>query len=306
MSEIPEEVRRLADERAERRAAKDYAAADRIRDRLAELGFRVVDTQAGPSIAPIEREAEIERVDADAVPSVLEEPPTADASVEWVVEGWTEDVARAIAGFRASAGGRTMQYVVADKTGSDPSAFGEGVEVLALAEGTGWASARNAALRRSRGRIVLAVDGSIEPVGDVFGPIERALAEESVGVCGPFGIVTEDLRTFEPSPGVGERAEVDAVEGYLMAFRRDVLERVGPFDEKFRWYRTADIDWSFRVKDAGLRAVVVDVPVTRHEHRMWAATPPAERDRLSKRNFYRFLERFRDRTDLLVRSRDPG
>jgi GT2 family glycosyltransferase len=88
-----------------------------------------------------------------------------------------------------------------------------------------------------------------------------------------------------------------------MAFRRDVLRRVGPFDERFRWYRTADIEWSFRVKDAGLRAVVVDVPVRRHEHRMWAATPPPDRDRLSKRNYYRFLERFRGRTDLLVSSR---
>jgi hypothetical protein len=40
--------------------------------------------------------------------------------------------------------------------------------------------------------------------------------------------------------------------------------------------------------------------VRKHEHRMWAATSLEDRDRLSKRNFYRFLERFRGRTDLLV------
>ena len=45
---------------------------------------------------------------------------------------------------------------------------------------------------------------------------------------------------------------------------------------------------------------LVEVPVRKHEHRMWHATESAERDRLSKRNFYRFLERFRGRTDLLV------
>jgi hypothetical protein len=33
---------------------------------------------------------------------------------------------------------------------------------------------------------------------------------------------------------------------------------------------------------------------------MWASTPPSERERLSKRNYYRFLERFRGRVDLLV------
>ena len=66
------------------------------------------------------------------------------------------------------------------------------------------------------------------------------------------------------------------------------------------FYRTADIDLSFRIRDLGRRAFVVDVPVVRHEHRMWHATPVAERDAASKRNFYRFLERFRGRTDLLV------
>jgi Glycosyl transferase family 2 len=203
MTEIPDEVRRLAAERAGRRDAKDYAAADRIRDRLAELGFRVVDAAGGPSIEPLEREAEPRRLDADAVPSVLEEPSTADVSVGWVVEGWPEDVARAIAAFRSTAGDRTVHYVVADVTGSDPAFFGESVEVLKLSPGTGWAAARNAGLRRSRGRIVLAMDGSIEPIGDVLGPIERELADDAVGVCGPFGIVSEDLRSFEASPGVG-------------------------------------------------------------------------------------------------------
>jgi len=33
---------------------------------------------------------------------------------------------------------------------------------------------------------------------------------------------------------------------------------------------------------------------------MWTATPSDRRDQLSKRNFYRFLDRWRGRTDLLV------
>jgi cysteinyl-tRNA synthetase len=154
----------------------------------------------------------------------------------------------------------------------------------------------NAGLRRATGRVVVVVDGSVEPVGDVLGPIESALDDPTVGVCGPFGISTSDLREFHESDG----PDVDAIEGYLMAFRRDVLRDAGLFDERFRWYRTADIELSFRLKESGLRAVVVDVPVRRHEHRMWQATSPQERERLSKRNYYRVLERFRDRFELLV------
>ena len=296
MTEVPDEVRALAAERDERRRAKDFAAADALRDRIARLGFSVIDGQDGPSLEPL-AVTEPHRIAAYDVESMLDEPATADLSVHWVVEGWPEDVTRGLAGFRANEGGRDVRYVVADVTETEPSFYGADVEVLALETGTGWGAAVNAALKRSRGRSVLVMDGSIEPTGDVFARVEVTLEDPSVGVCGPFGISTEDLREFHESDG----PEVDAIEGYLMAFRRDVIRDVGLFDEKFRWYRTADIECSFRIKDAGLRALRVDVPVVKHEHRMYHATPEAERDRLSKRNYYRFLERFRDRNDLLVR-----
>ena len=49
------------------------------------------------------------------------------------------------------------------------------------------------------------------------------------------------------------------------------------------------------------RAVRVSgVDLVRHEHRGWTALPEAERDRLSKRNFYRLLKRFATRRDLLL------
>lgn len=302
MNDVPDEVRALAAERDERRRAKDFAAADVLRDRIRELGFAVTDTPEGPSVQPLAVEEAYRRLGPGDVESVLDDPPTRDVSVHWVVEGWPDDVIRALAGFRSNEGGRDVQYVVADLTETDPSAYGEGVEVLPLEPGTGWGAARNAGLRRSWGRIVLVADGSVEPVGDVLGPLETTLQDPGVGVCGPFGISTRDLRQFHESSG----PEVDAIEGYLMAFRRDVLRDVGLFDERFRWYRNADIECSFRIKDVGLRAVVVNVPVIRHEHRMYHATSPRERERLSRRNYSRFLERFRDRFDLLVSREDPA
>ena len=193
--------------------------------------------------------------------------------------------------------------MVADVTGADTGTFGEDVEVIPLEHDTGWGTAMNAGLHRATGRVVLAVDGSIEVAGDVFGPVEQALADPGVGIVGPFGIVTHDLREFEPAPAPGP---CDAIEGYCMAMRRDVLTDVGGFDERFRWYRTADIELSFRVKDRGLRTDVVPLPVVKHEHRMWFETDPAERAKWSKRNFYRFLDRWRGRWDLVLDPRPPG
>jgi hypothetical protein len=297
MTDVPGDVVRLAEERAAARAAKDFAQADSLRDRIAETGWTVVDEPGGYRLeSPIDEEAPRVRGRAGDVASVLGDEPDMDVTVHWVCEGWPEDIERAIAGFRANEGGRSVQYVIADVTGRSPSVWGDGVEVVWLEGGTGWGAARNAGLKRTRGRTALVMDGSVEPTGDVFGPIESALADDRVGLCGPFGIVTHDLRQFEEARG----GDVDAIEGYLIAVRRETMLAAGLFDEKFRWYRTADIEFSFRVRDLGKRATVVDLPVTKHEHRMWFETKPEDRARWSKKNFYRFLDRFRDRWDLLV------
>jgi GT2 family glycosyltransferase len=295
MADVPDDVRRLAQEREERRRAKDFAAADALRDRIDQLGYRVVDSATGPTFEAV-AEAGVPRLRPQDVPSALADDPRFDISVHWVVEGWSEDVVRAIDAFRRTGGDRSIQYVVADVAGDPPGGFGDDVEVVSLVEGTGWGNAANAGLRRTLGTVVVVADGSVEPTGDVLGPIAAALGDPSVGVCGPFGIVTRDLREFEPSDG----PDVDAIEGYLMAFRREVLRRIDGFDERFRWYRTADIELSFRIKELGMRAVVVNVPIVKHEHRMWGAASEDERARWSKRNYNRFLERFRGRFDLTV------
>ncbi|MBI2238105.1 MAG: glycosyltransferase, partial [Actinobacteria bacterium] len=227
MAEVPEDVRALAAEREARRAARDFGAADALRDRIAEMGFRVVDSPAGPTFEPLEPPAGEpgRRVTPGEVVSVLDDPPTADFSVQWVVQGWPEDVVRGIGSFRRHQGGRGVQHVVVDAGGTDPSMWPDGVEVVALTQDFGWGADRNAGLRRAAGRIVVVVDGSVEATGDVLGPLEAALADPAVGVCGPFGISTTDLQSFHESDG----PEVDTIEGYLMAFRRDVLPTAGFF-----------------------------------------------------------------------------
>jgi hypothetical protein len=298
--QAPGEVRRLAEERADARAGKDFAAADALRDQIAEQGWVVADAPGGFTLEPAERDAGSAGPIAPAqVASMLDREPVFDVAIHWVCEGWLDDIDRAIDAFAANAGSRRLQFVVADVTGDAHERWREreDVEVVWLHDDAGWAAARNAGLARSLAPIVIAADGSIEPTGDVFSPIETALRDPGAGVVGPFGIVTRDLREFDEAPGDGP---CDAVEGYLMAFRREVLTKVGGFDEKFRWYRTADIDWSFKVKDAGLGCSVVPLPVTKHDHRAWAVATEAQRTSWSKRNFYRFLDRYRDRWDLVL------
>src|SRR4029079_9189126 len=91
-----------------------------------------------------------------------------------------------------------------------------GCDVVSLVSGTGWGDARNAGLVRSLGEVVIIVDGSLQAAGDAIGPLAASLEDATVGVTGPFGIVTEDLHDFRESPG----PDVDAIEAYLLPVRR--------------------------------------------------------------------------------------
>jgi hypothetical protein len=52
--EVPEEVRRLVDQRQDARRAKEWARADELRRRIARLGWSVEDTASGPLLTRIE------------------------------------------------------------------------------------------------------------------------------------------------------------------------------------------------------------------------------------------------------------
>lgn len=295
-------MRALVAERDAARAARDFARADALREEIAARGFDVRDTPGGGVAVP---RSGPERLEAARVPSALGEPATREASVHLLSEGFPGDLERFCRALEAHHGGVDYEVIIVAAGSEDAGALDElaaghrGARVLHLERGAGWARARNAGLRQSRGRIVVVADASVEPTGDVIGPLAGALADPAVGIAGPFGLTSRDMREFEPADG----PEVDAIEGYLLAMRRDVLREVGGFRETFHWYRNADIDLSFAVRAAGYRAIAVPVPVARHPHRGWEAVPPGERDRLSRRNFSRFLKRWRGREDLLLARR---
>lgn len=302
----PDDVRRLIAERVEARAARDWTRADALRDRLAELGWEVQDTASGSSARPILAAVP----EAAPAPDRLEEPAHAPLSVVVVAEDHAEDLVRLLRGLAAHPPPTGWELViVGNAPGFDLTAAVESVEGLPspeLIEGSdrlGWADARTLGLRASRGEVILLLDTSVEPTGDIATPILTAFEDPSVGLAGGWGVRTDDLRTFADAPP----GEVDAVEAYAMAVRREALRAVGGFDRRYRFYRNADLDFSFAVRDAGWRAVATEpLPLERHEHRGWTSHPDQERDRLSRRNFYRFLDRWRDRHDLLVDARPAG
>jgi cysteinyl-tRNA synthetase len=305
---IPDEVLSLAHARSAARAARDWPEADRLRADIEAAGWKVVDRGTDfalePAAPPTVEEAGIVRYGSSAaVPSRLEEPSVGLATVVVVATDWPDDVARAVRGVRAHAPAEVSVVVVADGPSTEQDAalvdVSDAAEVIRTSERLGTGAAWAIGLRRAEAPVVVLLDASVEPTGDIVTPLVGALDDPTVGVAGGFGIASADLRHFEDAPA----GDVTAVEGYVLAFRRSDAVARGPIDERFRFYRNLDIWWSLALRDEGegrppRRALAVDLPVRRHEHRGWTALPDAERDRLSKRNFYRIIDRFGPRRDL--------
>ena len=305
----PDDVRRLLDERSEARAASDWARADALRDRIAALGWEVQDAAGRSTLRPLLPDAPAATGYADPaqLASVLDEPATVAASLQVVADDHGDDLRRTLAALAAHppAVGWELVVVANAPTFELDEAIAEDLFVAPIVLRTdrrlGWADARTLGLRRSHGEVTIMLDTSVEPTGDFVTPLLAAFDDPTVGVAGPWGVTSGDARHFEEAaPG-----DVDAIEAYCLAVRREALRLVGGFDPRFRFYRNADLDFSFAVRDRGWRAVRTQpLPLERHEHRGWTALPDAERDRLSKRNFYRFLEHWGDRPDLLVKPGD--
>ena len=317
---IPDDVLSAAHARAKAREARDWPEADRLRDTIEAAGWRIVDRGTDfallPAAPPDVPEADRIRYGASQnVPSRLDKTPVGLATIVMIATDWPDDLARALDGTRVHAPSGTSIVIVADGPSAEQTAALDplasqppsdlAIEVVWTSERLGQGAAVNIGMRRVSGAIAILLDTSVEPTGDFVSPLVRALNDPTVAVAGGWGITSRDLRKFDDAPA----GDVDAIEGYAQAFRRaDYTER-GPIDERFRFYRNLDIWWSLVLRDNGEgqppgRAVALGgLPLIRHGHRGYTSLPENERDRLSKRNFYRIIDRFGPRRDLLVR---PG
>lgn len=314
--EPPPEVIALATERSAARAARDWPRADALREQIEAAGWKVVDRGLEVDLEPatpptIEIDGNVRYGAAVAVPSVLGDPPDREVTVLVVVGDGAEGLARLLAGLRSHAAAATQVVVVADAPSTataarlapgspdlDPIA-GEAPEVAWTSVRLGRAAATNVGLRRARGAVVVLAGTSAEPRGEVLAPLVETLAYPTVAVAGPFGRSGADLRRLVPSDG----PDVVTVDADWLAFRRADFEALGPVDEKLATDDHLGAWWSLVLRAGGdaagppRRAIRLELPLVRHP--AGAEAPDADAERRARRSFYRILDRFRGRPDLL-------
>ncbi|WP_135465971.1 glycosyltransferase family 2 protein [Crenalkalicoccus roseus] len=152
----------------------------------------------------------------------------------------------------------------------------EGHAVLRLDEPFNWSRLNNLAARQARGELLLFLNDDTRMLTAGWDRrLRRLLAEPDVGAVGArlvyedftlqhAGVVfgTEGLAAHEgvgapmEAEGPGGRWQrlrrVGAVTGAFLACRREVFERLGPFDEQALGVTFNDVDFCLRLRAAGL------------------------------------------------------
>ena len=302
MTTPPPDVVALAEQRAGARAAKDFATSDRLRDEIAALGWTVRDGADGWTLA--------EKPPYDVLPSVRElpdrstEPDAHRCTVGVLVEGWPDDVRTCVTAL-LEHGPDDLRILLLENGPTDAGAVvhelaaSPRVEELHVERPAGWAEARQALLRYDTAAVHVLLDPSTVLEGDAITPVLAAFDDASVAGAGWRGVNVADGWTEFADAGPGE---VEALLGYLFAVRRSAAAQV-PLPAKARFYRNADMEWSFLLREAGVgRLVALDLPVRQDRHRGYSDSDPEYRDRESRRTYDRFLQRFRGREELRLKN----
>ncbi|MDQ3710386.1 MAG: glycosyltransferase [Actinomycetota bacterium] len=319
MADVPDRVHTWVAAREQHRRNGDLSAADALRQRIAGAGYEVTDTPDGPVVAAARRWQPVaagdvaNRLDAEAEHDLsvllLLDVYGLEAEPAWLVE----DATRCLASVLEHLAPHRFEVCILDNgvggaagAWAADAARNPGISALHLGEPVGFNTARALQHRAAMGRVLLWLDTGVTLDGDVAGRLLDVFADPEVGLAGRWGAdlsssIYEFTAVEPPTTGL---TDVHAVWGYLLGLRRELL-RSGAvaLDEGFDFYRNADAELSFRVRAAGARTVLADLPAVQHVHRGFTETPASTVERESRRNYQRLLERWRGEMRTLAAGR---
>ena len=86
---------------------------------------------------------------------------------------------------------------------------------------------------------------------------------------------------------------------YFFAMDRELAIKAGGANSSATYYRNADIEMSLGLRAAGGKLWQMDLPLVQGRHHGYHDVDADYREKNSKKNYGRILEKYRGRTDIL-------
>ena len=161
----------------------------------------------------------------------------------------------------------------------------------------GWGHSVNHFLNSVTEKYVVIMDPSTNFTGDAIAPVVAKLDEGYNGVGWRGGLVNvEDEWRSVDDRGEGD---VDVLFSYFFAMDREFALKAGGANPSATYYRNADIEMSLAIRAAGGKLFQMDLPLIQGRHHGYHDVEPDYREKKSKENYNRILEKYRGRTDIL-------
>lgn len=297
----PEVVVELARARLAARAAKNWALADELRNKISEYGFEVLDVADGfefklKSPFPIvSRIGELRKFTDKSFAS----------SIGIIVDGFIDDLILTIESIKEYVSESTaIMIIISGKPdlGEITHQLDARTFIVQIQETVGWAEAANALLKLAPSEYLIVMDPSTRFLGDAVTPTIAKLADgewAAVGWRGGLVNTADEWRSVDDKgPG-----PVDVLFSYFLALNRESAIECGGFNNRAVYYRNADIEFSLRLLQAHGKLLQIDLPLHQSRHHGYYDTDPLYRDEQSKKTYDRILERFRGKNEILVERR---
>lgn len=193
--------------------------------------------------------------------------------------------ARALESVKSTVGESPVEMIAVDNASNDGSSENmrrllPSAQVIELPSNLGFAAGMNAGLRAATGDLILLLNSDIEALPDSIELLAKFLEDNpTVGLAAPMLVDATggQSRTLLLGPTVprvllpwvdktqykrrramigSEPLMVEATEGAAVMVKREVVDKVGGFDEDFFFYHEI-VDWCLRIRDAGFQVAVV-------------------------------------------------
>ncbi len=244
----------------------------------------------------------VKRISAAELPVATNITP--GVTVGLIVDGWAEDLQTCVSAYLTHT---TAKILLLDIASDESSQLAEQLMLdqpdrisLIRVDRMGWSKAVLAILKAADTQYVVIADISSVLQADALTPLATLLGSaDDIAAVGWRGANIDLASNWFES--IAAEGEVDQLLGYLMMVKRD-LGIAHPPHKDARFYRNADLEWSLALREAGYRLLTAtaELPIAQGRHHGYYDTEPDYRDKESKKNYNRLLQRFRGKTEILA------